>query len=36
VLVIGIIILMLIALVAIYGRRKPAVVIQPASELAAG
>jgi membrane protease YdiL (CAAX protease family) len=36
VLVIGIIILLLITLLAIYGRRKPAVVVQPASELAAG
>jgi hypothetical protein len=35
VLVIGIIILLLITLLAIYGRRKPAVVVQPASELAA-
>ena len=36
VLVIGIIVLMLIALVAIYGRRKLAVVVQPTSELVAG
>jgi membrane protease YdiL (CAAX protease family) len=36
VLVIGIIVLLLIALVAIYGRRKPAVVAEPASELAVG
>ncbi|HUE22907.1 MAG TPA: CPBP family glutamic-type intramembrane protease [Bryobacteraceae bacterium] len=36
VLVIGIILLLLIALVALYGRRKPAIVAAPASELAVG
>jgi len=35
-LVVGIIVLMIIALVAIYGRRKPATVVEPATELAAG
>jgi membrane protease YdiL (CAAX protease family) len=36
VLVIGTIVLLLVALVAIYGRRKPAIVAAPASELALG
>ena len=36
VLVLGIIVLLLVALVAIYGRRKPAVLSAPATDLAAG